>query len=72
LIWDKYPDISLVVDDQDSPYGVVDSKDGDGYLKPTHLPSRPVVIQQQGIIVATFVAEVLSSLPLLLLPLKLN
>jgi len=33
------------------------SKDGDGYLKPVHLPSFPVFIQQEGIVVATFVAE---------------
>ena len=54
----RYPDIFVAVDDTDSPYGVVTARDGDGYLKPSHLPSHPVVIQQEGIIVATFVAEV--------------
>jgi len=52
-----YPDIALAVDDQDCPYGITDSRDGDGYLKPTHLPSHPVVVQQQGVLVGTFVAQ---------------
>ena len=53
-----YSDICVVVDDKDNPYGTIDSKDGSGYLKPTHLQSHPVVIQQKGILVASFFAQV--------------
>lgn len=44
------PQISVVQDPFDSPYGVVKQKDRSGHDKPYHLPSHPVCVQDKGVV----------------------
>ena len=49
-------DISVVVDDSDEPYGKTQVENPDGHSKPHHLSSRPVTLQNKGLLLATFIA----------------
>jgi len=48
----KLPNLSLVVDDYDSPFGLVQSKDRSGHNKPHHLPQLIATVQEKGFLLA--------------------
>jgi hypothetical protein len=42
------PDISIVPDTTDQPYGKVRIKGSDGHMKPVHQPLHPTIVQEKG------------------------
>jgi hypothetical protein len=50
----RFADITVVADDSGEPYGKKKVEGRDGHSKPKHLPSRPVAVQDRGLLLATF------------------
>jgi hypothetical protein len=49
LMSDKdLPDISIVPDTTDQPYGKLRIKGSDGHMKPVHQPLHPTIVQEKG------------------------
>ncbi len=46
----KFPDISIVPDIYNAPYGLVVSPDSEGHLKPDHLALNPASVQKLGML----------------------
>ena len=50
----RFPDITVVADDSGEPYGKKKVEGKDGHSKPRHLASRPVAVQDRGLLLAAY------------------
>jgi len=49
---ERVPNITIVSDNTDHPFGKNKTKDKSGHSKPKHIPSRPLVLQSKGTLIA--------------------